>query len=87
MPPLTGDQCRAIRREVKGTAHQLVVLPGGLRCLAWRNVNHRSVQVYMVEIIDGTAHHYMITTKAQWKKLGLAHPTPKELAAWQSLVK
>lgn len=58
--------------------------------LAWRNVAHHSTQIYLLQITrnDGEliAEHAMVTTKCEFKKLGLARPTIKEVEAWQRLM-
>jgi len=63
----------------------------GERALAWRNVAHHSTQLYMLHIRRDAkgeleAEHAMITVKCEWKRIGLARPTVKEVEAWQRLV-
>jgi hypothetical protein len=92
----TQTMCRDIRKayqKAKVNPREYVRVWTGYHedfALAWRNVDHHSTQVYMVQVSrkDGevVAEHGMITTKCEFKKIGLARPTVKEVEAWQRLV-
>lgn len=56
-----------------------------LKCLARKNVDHHSAEMYLLEIDGfGNARHYMITKKCQLKANGTSTPKADELAAWNT---
>jgi hypothetical protein len=92
----TQTMCREMRKayqRAKVAPKEFVRVPTGYHedfVLAYRNVDHHSTQMYMVQLRrdngEIVAEHAMITTKCEFKRIGLARPTVKEVEAWQRLV-
>lgn len=92
----TQSMCREIRKsyqKAKVNPKEFARVGTGYHedyVLAWRNVAHHSTQIYLVKLARNgyelVAEHAMITTKCEFKKIGLARPTTKEVEAWQRLV-
>lgn len=89
---LTTPECREVRKMF-GRQNPGYVCPTLapvdvllVKLLGQRKIMHHSAEMYFVhvDVAANKAHHYMITKKCEWKRTGIAAPSPAELAAWQA---
>ena len=90
--PLGTDDARAMRNQfarqnpgyVPGTWAPLRIDTGRgfVRYIGRRSISHHSTQLYLVVIVGESAFHYLVTQKCEFKRQGVATPTPEELEAW-----